>query len=1123
MSDKRLDLFVKLKTGPAALFLGQNYLQLESGTDPFLSAIIQKYGNDSHELDYHQILRGIAHESIESSLPWMYQLSKRIAIPNWLKTVSGYAWCNVYTSAIDVVWPRAFISKWRELEYLFEEKYNPANPRNRLRLLCTFLFGNVGRSDENERMPLTDIEFIKRQQVAISLARRLPEILTPFGTLIIEAYHGNKDWFSTPLMLPILDSLNPGQSYIFSFDEEMSQDSHISYLINSGKLIPFRESLETLLLEAESDGSLKLGSRPEDADLSSHVYINNEVFEVPQSIWNQTSMSCTILNNRIVAPQSPISNEKLYQEFRSFLGNSRTVPIWSSYERGLAFEREFEKNLRKKVDKKLKSKELQREPIIIYGQTGTSKSIALGYLSYNICKEKKYPVLFIGQKSQIPSYSDIDIYCKWAEDCGAYSSVVVWDGMVDVDQYYELVKYLTGRGRKVTIVGSIYKTSDRSRQSNFIEAPAHLNNEERPLFIEFINKFDNGLSKFLASNPKNLEDDNFLVALYRLLPASRRQLQDGLIDELRQAETELLRKVTQIEIVPTSTLAYALWKANIQVDILSEKTKQLAGEDISEPQELVGLIMVPGRFGLNIPLELLMRASGKTGIMNLVELLKDIDIIKWDEDTLGNFSIGPRHPLEAKLICQARLGGPKAEIIFANKLIREIMENTREMHFTVELIRNMGPNSQSGKYYVKYLPDIVDALRDVREKRGIENPRLMLQEATMLREFIVSIQDSDNIDNVYELLDQAETTIRKAIDLIESDNAQFRSFGLVELASILGTKVYKMIESHRNEEAIRISLEIQKIISEAWNLNNENVYSIDVLGWTSENIIQADIIDLKTRGEIEAAVNHAFMMTQDIDYGFIQRERINSRRMKIGYALKKNELTNEAFEELISIGSNAGYYLKALNMINNIQPNTILDAKGVNLCREAFNYLNDNKTRFLDDSRCLYLLFRIWWMLKNGKPLFFEERQTVPFEQEDWQYCQNIILQLLKTDEKSSPILKYLLGISAFHLNQLNDTFDFFRDLERETHYTQGRRRIIRHYLASNPDGSPKVYNGTVVWANPEGSQGSIYIEDLLQKINFIPRDFGRPQISSHETISNFHIAFNYIGPIADPEQYLRK
>ena len=175
-------LYDSFNKGPAFLFLGQDYLKLEMGEDPFLSEIIRKYGEKRDETpSYHDILSGEAQNSPSDSLAWMQGRCERFKPAKWLKVVSNYSWNGVYTSAIDLIWPDVFRSDWREIQPIFDEKYNPSDPRNRHNLHCTFLYGRVDREDESERVPLNQREWHKRKQIAIALARRLPELVTPIG------------------------------------------------------------------------------------------------------------------------------------------------------------------------------------------------------------------------------------------------------------------------------------------------------------------------------------------------------------------------------------------------------------------------------------------------------------------------------------------------------------------------------------------------------------------------------------------------------------------------------------------------------------------------------------------------------------------------------------------------------------------------------------------------------------------------------------------------------------------------------------------------------------------------------------------------------------------------------
>lgn len=137
-------------------------------------------------VSYNQIFECRAKGLSEIALAWMQEHCKRLSPPQWLKTVASFSWNGVYTSAIDTIWMRAFRLEWRELQPLVDEKYKPSDPRNRSKLLCTLLFGNVNRAGESERPPLSKREWAKRNRVANNLLQRLPEIITPMDVLLIE-------------------------------------------------------------------------------------------------------------------------------------------------------------------------------------------------------------------------------------------------------------------------------------------------------------------------------------------------------------------------------------------------------------------------------------------------------------------------------------------------------------------------------------------------------------------------------------------------------------------------------------------------------------------------------------------------------------------------------------------------------------------------------------------------------------------------------------------------------------------------------------------------------------------------------------------------------------------------
>ena len=940
------DGFTKaINKSPIFLLLGQKYLSLESGIDPFLSGILDKYGSQNQSrLHYGSILESEANKSVEDSLSWMQEFCGHISAPDWLKTVSSFAWSGVYTSAIDIVWPKAFRTNWRELYHIFDERNNPPDSRNKLKLHCTYLFGNVGRSEERERPPLTKMELLSRAHVATALARRLPEAVTPFGLLIIEGYAGNVDWFSPGLLLPIVNQLNPGQTHVFSVSDEIFEDPLFRELVQNGKITLHRDSLASFLLMAEDAGIIKLGVRPESNEQEGRIRIADRVVSIPADVWNRTSVSATIIDDSILVPPPHLSEEKRYLEFRNFLAESSISPVWDGFEQGFAFRRNYQSLLNDSVEETLKEHGLQKEPIILHGQTGTGKTVALATLAYDIRKQGKYPVLFIERKPQLPSSSDIDSFCKWAEDSGASASLVVWDGMFDnstLDQYYDLLKYLAGRGRKVVLVGSCYHLdANKYSGKNFVTAPAQLSNDEIFNFHIFLEKVDPSISKFIKEHTA-YTDDSFLVSLYRLLPATRSQIRSGINKEVIANQREIERTLQTKRQIEVNSLVHALVESGVitEADLIEEKVSDQQ-DKTREMNELIGLIIVPGRFGLKIPLGLILRATGKNGFVSLVSLLDRIDFVRVSTDDIGNIWVAPRHPLEAKLLSQVRLGGARGEIPYVERLLVETKESTDsannlEVQFAVNLLHNVGPNGPDSYYFSQYYLELSNTLKKLREERGVQNPRLMLQEATFVREFVVDkSKKGQPPENALQEFDGAQKTLRDALRPLESDrrNSKMRSVILVELASNLGSKGVYMIEQLQlNKEAIPLFQEARRILLQARELDPNSYYPIDVIAWTTSFVLKTNTLTPQAAADAKADLIHIFEMTEAEDFGIKQQERYLMRLMKVGELIKREDLSEQAFEALVSKGSSAGYYLKAYSWIKDLPRNSELDPSNRNI------------------------------------------------------------------------------------------------------------------------------------------------------------------------------------------------
>jgi hypothetical protein len=1134
VEDMTGDFVARLTNRPAFLFLGQAYLGLGSNSDPFFTEVARKYAGGATAVDsYSKLVRAWSIENAEEALSWMDERCRRITLPASLDVIAGLQWSGVLSSAIDSIWPRAFRNEWRQIQPIFEEKYRPSDPRNRSILHCMALFGSVNRFEEGERPPLNGFELAKRRQIAVGLARRLPELITPIGTIAIEGYAPNQDWFAADDLWSVIDELGAGQAHLFSTTDQIRSDPFAAHLLETGKLISHRESLAATLQRASESGFLRLGQPPEAEIAGRRLSLSDGAASIPTDLWNQVSRSAVIVDDSAILPPAQLSPDLRYREFREFLASADGQPNWQAYAQGFAFQRAYQSEVTRRVQDSLATKETADEPVILHGQTGTGKTVALSELAYSIRRAGRFPVLFIEKRPQRPQSIDLDRFCKWCEDHGAEASLVVWDGMLDPEEYSDLLRYLAGRGRKVTLVGSCYRLSaNRSAGSRFVGAPPELTPDEVRGFVDFLRTFDESLGAAVDVEEAS-HDYTFLAALYRLLPPTRRQLRSGVAREVGRAEQVIIKRSADSPVQPVAETALAL--ALQRAGLLSERPFLSPAETeagVPGIEDLTGLVMVPGRFGLPVPFELVLRVLGKPAFRGISRLFNEVDVFRWEEDTIGNISLGPRNALEARLLVQARMGGAKTEVAVARRLLLEVRDDQvgpvegREIRFSVDLLRAMGAQGRESSYFAPYFNELAETLRELRTTRGVQNPRLMLQEANLLREWAVGhAKAGDSDERIVAALREVEEVLRAALELVSGDkrSRSLRSALTVELGSVLASKARFLVEHQRADaNAARVFNELRDALAEARRQDPANYYPVDVLAWATRDMLDADVLSGEQRVEAIAEVLYAFQSSDPNDFRADQLERFQGRRMEFAAVISDADIEADAFEQLRAQGSAAGFYLKAVRLAGLIGGNARMDPSP-GQARDALNYLRSHRVEIGSDLRSLNLLFDLWWRTQAGSRLFEKERAVLPLNESQWVECLGLLDSLQEAGESyRATTLAFVRGLALFHLASYGESIEIFRDVERDSDLVRGKRRIVRSYLASTASARPTKFHGTVAWIHDSLSKGEVYVEELRRKIQFIPKDFGRTDFARGDSLGDFHIAFNFLGPLADPVGYYR-
>lgn len=595
--------------------------------------------------------------------------------------------------------------------------------------------------------------------------------------------------------------------------------------------------------------------------------IKGRPLPVPRDVWNRVVASARPIDVSLLATPPPASPSGQYQRLRSFLDGGDGPAFWSGLAGSLNFQRSFEPELRRLSLERLRGEELP-DPVLVAGQSGSGKTVALAALARAIALEDDFAVLHAPRRPMRPQFTAIDEFALWAESVGALGTLLVWDGMADTDDYFSLSRQLRSRGRRVLVVGSTYRGA--VLPTGTIGVPGHLAAPEARGVEAWLGRF--GISIAERDRPLLQQDASFLAALYRLLPDSRREIRRGLVLELRSAEETMEQRSTGAPQQPGLTLlASALRRAGLVTPLLAPAARprpeggELAFADRSTTERLTNMVVAAGQHDVNVPLELVLRAVGREGAMAIVELLKEIDIIRWYEDDNGEQSLGLRTSLEGQILASAEFVSPRNEWEAIAELLRELRPRPGfggpEVQFAVDLVQRIGPQSDNRTRYLPAYLTFVEALREARLNTGRHHPRLLLAEANLAREFAKWNQSASgqlNRDERLAVFREAERALETALDL--EAPPQTRLNLLTELASNLGSQLHeaKSAGSPTPELVVDLVTRVLERVQQARALDPTNYYPVDVIGWVARAALESEQLSTADRVRILADAAASF-------------------------------------------------------------------------------------------------------------------------------------------------------------------------------------------------------------------------------------------------------------------------
>ncbi len=1119
---------------PIVLLLGQDAWRNSGRADPVLKMALRRAGRKPENDGFSTLLQ--ADPLPPEFYDWLAENYFHQPQPTWLEWVARLPLNAVFTSSVDPALARAFRTTGREIEAVLSKHDNPIAPRDRRHLHMTYLFGRAGEHNPNECPPSSSLDLRRRTALhATALLSRIVETTTSLGILLIDGLSVDRDWLSVEALSGILSAFSPGQVYWFGWNPNeppVGAELLQELAAPQGPIIFVAERLSVALSSLELANKIDISSPPYLVSEGA-VRIRSRILEIDPATRLKASTAASIVEDTWIAPLAPLGADAEYIEFRRFHGHVEDARrLVEGLRRGYAIERDFEADLKLRVSRALLNAGRRQGPVLIHGQSGSGKSLALARLAYQIREEGRYPVLLSSRATRMPSVEEIDDFCLKAEEAGAEATLVICDVNMPMTRYGDLLRGFVSRGRRVVVVGSAYRIVDdrvngaQTARNDLIEVPAEINDAESKALVDLI------AGRIGVNLPVN-GSSYLLPAIYRILPDVRPRLAAGLAQEARIAEGNLRvrgKEKRGVQTIPTSSLGIALTDAGLldPKTFLDQQLEDFIGTMSDTASRVIDFVMVPGKLDCAVPVNLLMRAvGGGEHLVNVATLFSGIDLFRWSSNDEDDVFIHPRLRVEAELIVARRLGTAQAEAEVALRLLEWASPGAYgscERRFVLDLVHKLGPDGPLGRRFANHYLDIARALTDLRLKRGLMDPSLMLQEATLRRRVLRDASNVSGLDPAL-ILDEARQIVELALDEFgESNNPALRRACAnlkVERAAIYGFRAVQQLKSGVGLDEVWKFYEGARDSARNAVYAADSYHAIDISVWVPSDLLDQCEWGAERRAELIADIWDGMERVDPSQLDHQQQEWFEERRVKAARILGDNHLEQDALAALNRIGSKAGIFMQAREIGGSLWGQGKANAEDVSKASKVITFMNSHREAIRDDVRCLRYWIRSFWLAATGSYFFGGERAPLP----EHEGTLHEILSLLESLDdlegvQSDPRTLYLRAVLMWRLRREGQAREMWNFLGRETAFSDPRR-VVRQHLWTESGGQPRLFHGRVIADSISRGRIRIQVDELNQEVELLQRDFPSLELRRNATVQGgFHIAFNFIGPVADSPRF---
>jgi hypothetical protein len=1119
---------------PVVLFAGQSFDTMGSNRDPVLESLLSRRGSESAPPSWTAALEA---KLSSADMDWLAERFTRTVPSEAAQAAYDLPWSAVFTSSIDPNFARRFETRGRQPEAVLSGGTYARVSRSRSRPPIYYLLGKAGYAAPDASAPKSKGELKRRTSLhATELLNRVAETATARGVIVITGYDAASDWLPLDeLLAPLSD--RPGTKILWFGATYVEGSAFFAEMTAAGSLLAETGGFANALASTGAFHWAEFAALAAP-DEPSMVSMAGGILDVTPALRLRVEASAAVVDDGWTTEPEPLDTSELEEAFRRFHGDlggfrSRVEGI----ARGFAIQRDFETDLLQAVELTLRRLAQTDGVVLVHGQSGTGKSVALARLARRVREKLKLPVLVA--TTRIPAYADIDAFCAEAERMDAAATVLLCDTNHSINRYRDLASALQSRGRKLLIVGTSYRVEPRAQGGSrqYVEARAEMMPGEISELKSLLSQYE---PRLMIASVATGEGTSALAMLYRSISYGREHIRARVNAEARSAEGEVRERAAK---TPVRTKRSQLADQLIAAGIADESSPIFvpdgsgAGLGHDAAGRLIDFVMVAGRLNCSVPLNLLIRmlsqTSGSIEIEQVIHLFSGLDLFRWhtanSEGT--ELLISPRLQLEAELICRSRLGDRAHEIDRLIELIGGVrpggVDRQIERSFLLDLLQKLDRDGPRGDEYREGYLAFGEALTTLRERHGIIDAPLMVRECVFRRQAIWS-QDggSSNVslseDQKLAVLNAARSIVDEAVRLIDIGelhaSKRTRQNLAAERASIYGYLAVQRSRLDDLEGSWSDYLAAKAASSRAMAMTDD-YHPIDIALWTSSDVLRTGELSDDRRADVIADLYAALDLVDLSVLGTDQQVRYFDRQARVAATIGDHELSATALKHLETIAPAAATFLIARQMaapLDEAQPPYAADHR--RLAGAAADYIASREatTDVADDTRCQRLLLRLRWAQATGERLLRSERGLTPADPAQIVDLLSIVSGINERSGLASRNSeRYLEAVLSWLANETNRALGIWRSLSRDSEF-EDRSRVIRRLLATDATGVPLKYRGRV-----EGVKGKtdwkIRVEGLNASINLLAREFSDEDLAHGRELRDFGIAFNYVGPIADP------